>query len=139
MSDNRNTTTNEQPIMPAFVFERRSHIEREAGFILAGHLIVDIPKTKKLRGRDQRMINQFIQRLTTDAQSGSMPADALVFGSHGDVKPPKAVDTKNDAIMSAWAARSVSITVRIDPRPFDGRMRVDSEVLRQMGLPKHDA
>jgi hypothetical protein len=124
---------------PAFVFQRRRHVELEAGFILAGQLIVDIPKgTKKLKGRHQRMIEEIIQRLTTDARSGLMPADALVFGWHGGSRPPNAVDTNNDEIMSAWAARSTAIGVRVDPRN-DGFLRVDSDALRQMGIPKHDA
>ena len=134
----KDTTTNEQPIMPAFVFLRHRHVEREAGFILAGQLIVDIPKgTKKLKGRHKRMIAKILRRLTTDAQSGFMPADALVFGWHGGSRPPNAVDTSNDQIMSAWAARSIVIVVRINPRN-DGLMRFDSDALRRAGS-KHDA
>jgi hypothetical protein len=132
-------------VMPAFVFERSRHVELEAGFVLAGQLIVDIPKGK-LKGRHKRIVQGIIQRLTTEARSGRMPTDALVFGWHGAAKlakeglarPPNAVDTSNDEIMSAWAARSIVCAVRVDPRN-DGLMRFDSDVLRQMGLPKHDA
>jgi len=67
-----------------------------------------------------------------------MPVDALVFGWHGGSKPPNAVDTSNDLIMGAWAAKSVGIVVRIDQRN-DGFVRFDSDVLRQMGILKHDA
>ena len=131
---------NEQTIFPAFAFERRSHVEREAGFILAGQLIVDIRKgaKAKLTKGDQRMVREIIQQLTDDVRSGRMPKDAMVFGWRGGSRPPNAVDTSNDEIMSAWAARSIAIGVRVDPRN-DGLMRVDSDAMRQMGIPKHDA
>ena len=80
--------------MPAFVFERRSHVELEAGFVLADQLIVDIPKGTKPKVRHQRMVNKIIQRLTAEAQSGRMPTDALIFGWDGGVKPPNAVRHK---------------------------------------------
>jgi hypothetical protein len=126
-------------VMPAFVFHRRRHVELEAGFILAGQLIVDIPKTKKPKERDRRMVMKIIQQLTAEAQSGRMPIDGLIFGWHGGVKPPNAVDTNDDAIMSAWADRSMIIGVRVDPRPNDGSLRLDSDALAQMGLLKHNS
>jgi hypothetical protein len=125
-------------VMPLFVFDRRSHVEREAGFILAGQLFVDVPNKAKLKGRDHRNIREIIGHLTSEAQSGRMPIDGMVVGWHGGVKPPNAVDVRDDAIMAAWAAKAVSIVVRIDPRK-DGRMRTDSDMLRQMGMPKHNA
>jgi hypothetical protein len=99
--------------MPAFVFLRRRDIELEAGFTLAGQLIVDIPKTKKLKKHERQMIKGYIQRLTADIPR--MPPDdaAVVFGWHGGVRPPDAADTKNDEIMGAWCDRSVAIAVRI--------------------------
>lgn len=42
--------TNQQ-IWPAFVFDRRRAVELEAGFVLAGQLIVDLPKRPKLKAR----------------------------------------------------------------------------------------
>jgi hypothetical protein len=84
------------------------------------------------------MITGIIQQLTAEAQSGLMPTDALVWGWHGGARPPNAVDTSNDEIMSAWVARSVVIGVRVDPRE-DGFLRVDSDQLAQMGLLKDDA
>ena len=129
----KDSTTN---VMPEFVFARRSHAEREAGFALAGQLIVDIPKGTKPKGRHKRMVTKIVQQLTAEAQSGRMPVDALVFGWHGGTRPPNAVDTSNDQIMGAWAARSTVIVVRIDSRN-DGLMHFDSELLRQAGLAKH--
>lgn len=56
-----------------------------------------------------------------------------MIGWHGGAAPENAVDTGDDAIMSAWAARSLAIAVRIDPRE-DGFLRLDSDALAQMGL-----
>jgi hypothetical protein len=97
------------------------------------------PDRRDDRGRRRRMVAEIVQQLTAGAQSGRMPVDALVFGWHGGVKPPNAVDTNDDAILSAWANRSMIIAVRVDPRPDDGSLRVDSDALAQMGLSKHDA
>jgi hypothetical protein len=124
------------PTMPMFVFHRRRDVELEAGFILAGQLIVDIPKKgnmTKLKRRDQRMVNEIIQKLTDECRSGRMSADALIYGWQGGVRPANAVDTSNEEIMTAWVKRSIVIGVRVDPRN-DGLMRVDSDQMRQMGL-----
>jgi hypothetical protein len=128
--------TEEKPTMPFFVFWRRPDIEREADFILAGQLIVDIPKTKKPKRRQQRMIAEIVQRLTASAQSGQMPVDAVVYGWSGGSRPANAVDVNDDALMAAWAKDRIAIAVRVDPSPRDGHLRVDSDMLLQMGLVK---
>ena len=84
------------------------------------------------------MIQNIITQLMAEARSGFMPADALVFGWHGGSKPPYAVDTNDDVIMTAWVNRSLVIGVRVDPRD-DDFLRVDSDALAQMGLLKHNA
>ena len=95
---------------PAFVFQRDSRVEREAGFLLAGDLIVDA------RDDDEAAaMGQALSRLIDEAKAGRMPDDALVFGWHGDTKPPNAADTKDNAIMNAWADRSIRSIVRIEP------------------------
>jgi hypothetical protein len=122
--------TDDPPEMPAFVFERRRHVEQEAGFILAGQLIVDIPKGTKPKGRHKRMIAKIVQQLTAEAQSGHMPVDALVFGWRGGLKPPNAVDTHDDEMMSDWVeSRSGGVS---GPRR-------DSDGVAQMGLLKQNA
>jgi hypothetical protein len=120
-------------IMPAFVFERRHDIELEAGFTLAGHLIVDLPRNlKKLTENEQQMLAGIVRQLTDDAQSGRLPADAVVYGWHGDRgRPPDAVDTSNDEVMAAWARKCLRIGVRVDPRN-DGQLRIDSDIVRQL-------
>jgi hypothetical protein len=125
----------EQRIMPAFVFVRRHDIELEAGFILAGRLIVDLPRQVGLTEDQREMVGAIIQHLTDEAQSGRMPTDAVVYGWHGGRRPSDAVDTSNNEVMAAWAKDCRTYAVRIDPRN-DGRMRIDSDILRQL---KHKA
>jgi hypothetical protein len=119
-----------EPTFPLFVFARRHDIEIEAGFVLAGNLIVDIPKG--LMGhRQKKMIQKIIGGLL--ARSSEMPDDALVYGWAHGAKPADAVNVDDDAQMAAWADRCVKIGVRIDPRN-DGKIRVDSDLERQLGL-----
>jgi hypothetical protein len=125
----------EKPIFPLFIFERRSHVEREAGFILAGQLIVDIPNRKKPKRREQRLVTEIVQRLTAAAQSGQMPDDALIYGWPGGCRPAKAVDVDDDALMASWAKDRAVIGVRVDPRT-DDYLRIDSDMALQMGLVK---
>src|SRR5271169_4802999 len=108
--------TDAKTIFPMFVFDRRSHVEREVGYILAGQLIVDIPDAKTLKRRHQRLVEEIIDQLIADAQSGRMAEDALVFGWHGGARPPNAVDVTNDTIITAWVKRSMVIDVRVGPR-----------------------
>ena len=70
------------------------------------------------------------------AKSGRLPADAMVYGWHGGGgRPPDAVDTDNDEVMLAWANTRLVIGLRVDPRN-DGMLRIDSDMMRQMGLPE---
>jgi hypothetical protein len=120
----------EQRIMPAFVFARRRDIELDADFILAGMLIVNLPReVKKLD--QQQMVAAIIRQLMDAAQSGRMAADALVCGWHGGRRPPNAVDISNDEVMAAWARDCLTIGVRVDPRN-DGRPYIDSDIMRQV-------
>jgi hypothetical protein len=122
-------------IMPAFVFERRRRIELEAGFILAGQLIVDIRKGKKLKPSHERRVQAIVASLLDFVQSGEMPEDALIYGWPDDKRPPDADETvDNDALMAAWAKDRMAIVVRIDPRHASEGMRLDSDAMRQMGL-----
>jgi hypothetical protein len=128
-------STDEQggTVYPMFVFSRQHDIELETGLLLAGWLLVDLPRKKKPKRRHQQMIVEIVRLLTDAASSGQMPTDALVYGWHGGHKPANAVDTDDDARMAAWAKDRISMSVRIDPRN-DGLMRIDSDMLRQMGL-----
>jgi hypothetical protein len=54
--------------MPAFVFARRHDIELEAGFILAGMLIVGLPReVEELTEDEQQMVAAIIRQLTDSA------------------------------------------------------------------------
>jgi hypothetical protein len=104
--------------------------------ILAGKLIVDIPKTTKPKRRHQRMIAEIVQRLTEGARSQQMSGDAIVYGWPNNSRPPDADATvDDDALMANWAKSRIVIEVRVDPRN-DGKVRIDSDALRQMGIIK---
>jgi hypothetical protein len=115
--------------MPLFVFQRRRHAEIEGGFTLAGQLVIDLPKQPNREG--QQIVAHIIRLLTDEAKSGRMPHDGLVVAWRGGRKPPNAADVYDDALMSAWVKDRLVVAVRIDPRD-DGRIRFDSDVLRQM-------
>ena len=65
---------------PVFVFTRQRDIELETGLTLAGHLIVDIPLIEADENNDAQriLVEEVVQHLTADAQSGRMPDDAFV-------------------------------------------------------------
>jgi hypothetical protein len=105
-------------IMPVFVFARRRDIELAAGFILVGRLVLDMPEpaegaARKMPKRVTRKVDEIIRYLTTRAQSGRMPDDAVIYGWPGECKPPNAVDTNDDAVMTAWANTRLVIDVRV--------------------------
>jgi hypothetical protein len=103
-------------VMPAFAFGRRRQIEIETGLTLAGRLVVDLPKGKKLKQRDQRMISEILNMLNAERMSGRMSDDAIIYGWRDGVRPPNADEILgNDELMSAWAKTRVTIEVRVDP------------------------
>jgi hypothetical protein len=127
-------TANATNIMPVFVFARRRDIEIEAGLILAGDLIVDIPKTEKPKRRHQQMVGDIIWMLFADAQSGRMPDDAMIWGWPEGTLPANRDEISNDdELMASWAETRMRIMVRVNPRN-DGMMQVDSDMRRRMGL-----
>jgi hypothetical protein len=129
-------TIEDKRVMPVFAFFRRRDIELEVGLILAGKLVVDIPKTTKPKRRHQRMIAEIVQRLTEGARSHQMPDDAIVYGWPNNSRPPDADATvDDDALMTNWAKSRIVIEVRVDPHN-DGMVRIDSDTLRQMGVIK---
>jgi hypothetical protein len=130
----------DHPVMPAFVFWRRRDIELEAGFILAGQLIVDLPNEGEVTQHEQEMVSAIVQQLTAAAQSGELSdANDLVVGwrSPDGCPPENAADIDDDALMSSWAKDRLAITVRVDPRD-DGLLRVDSDMRRQLDLPRDE-
>jgi hypothetical protein len=112
-------------IMPAFVFARRRDIELTAGFILAGRLVMDVPKPAEGVGRKMpkhvaRKVDEIIRVLATRALSGRTPDYTVAYGWPGECKPPNAVATDDDAVMTAWANTRLVIDVTVVvPRALD--------------------
>ena len=121
-------------VTPIFVFMRRRDIEIETGIILAGRLVVDIPRGREPSQGERAMVGDIIQQLTTEAQAGRLPDDAIVDGWPEGRRPP---DAEADEIINNWAGNRISIIVTVDPRSGD-EMRLDSDLLRQMGVPRDE-
>jgi hypothetical protein len=131
---NQNQTENR--IMPVFAFYRRRDIELETGLILAGKLVVDIPKTAKLKGRQRRLVSHIIRLLTDAARAKQMPDDAITYGWPNGCRPPDADATvDNDELMTRWAKTHLVIELRVDPRN-DDKMRLGLTDLLQLGIVK---
>jgi len=123
----------EQPAFPLFVFVRCHDIELEGGLILAGNLVLDIPRPSSLQlapTADQaQLIQEIVGQLSAMARAGQMPDDAFILGwPHAS-----AADVHDDATLAAWAEERVKISIRIDPRD-DGMVRIDSDLAWQLGL-----
>jgi hypothetical protein len=119
--------------MPLFVFERRRDIEQEANFLLAGTIVVDIPKKKAKKPRNQRLVSAILQDLTNMARAGTLPNGT--FAGWPDKKPAnsKAI-IDDDALMKAWSKDRFCAAVRVEHGGDTGILRLDSDALRQMGL-----
>jgi len=65
-----------KPSYPTFIFARRRDIEIEAGLALAGNLVVDIPKGRRMERREQQFVQEIIDRLYAGVRSGRMGNDA---------------------------------------------------------------
>jgi hypothetical protein len=124
-----------EQVMPAFVFARRRDIEIEAGFTLAGNLIVDVTKRTRLRRRHERMLQDIVKLLVKMVAAGQMPDDAMIYGWPNGERPANAdAITDNDELMTTWVRARHAIVVRVDPRKDDGTLRLDSDIARQLGL-----
>ena len=117
-------------LMPLFIFIRNSDIEAEGGFLLAGKLIMDIPH-KKMQ-KKQQMIAELIRNLTADRHR--IGSNALVICWPGEAPSDADEVEHNDALMMAWIDKCQCIGVRVDPREYDGSLRLDSEQMQEMGL-----
>src|SRR5215831_2590333 len=91
MSDHsRRDEAMSEPVSPAFMFGRRRDIELETGLILAGTLVVDLPKNAKVKRRHERRISEMVQQLVEAARSGQMQGKYVVFGWRDGRRPDNA-------------------------------------------------
>src|SRR5262245_56172408 len=128
--------TEDKRIMPVFVFFRSRDIELEVGLILAGTLIVDIPKATKLKRRHQRLVVKILQLLAESTRDQQMPDDGVAYGWPNGQRPANADETvDNDEVMANWAKTRTVIEVRVDPHN-DGMVRFGNGDLRLLGLIK---
>jgi hypothetical protein len=117
---------------PAFMFGRLRDVEIEAGLILAGTLVVDLPKDREPKRKQKRMVYEIVQRLTMAAQAGQLGDEA--FGWRDGRRPDNAdAFVKSEEAKANWANSHLTIAVRVDLRD-DGMLRIDSNLRKQMGL-----
>jgi hypothetical protein len=94
-------------IEPLYVFERRSRDEREAGYLLAGTLVIDWPDSKE----EEKFITNIQQHLVDKARSGEMCEDAFIIGWIDNKSPQNRIDTDNDEVLAKWAKDRLKIRV----------------------------
>ena len=119
--------------MPLFVFDRRRDIEQEANFLLAGTIVVDIPKKKANKPRNQRLVSAILQDLTNMARAGTLP-NGMFAGWEGQKPANSKAIIEDDELLKAWSKDRLWIAVRVEHGEDTGILRLDSDVLRQMGL-----
>ena len=121
-------------VMPDFIFERRKDIELEAGFLLAGMLVTKFPQGRRLKGRDKSAIRNIIHKLGCEAEAGRLAENAVCYMWIGG-KPANAVQTPiADDVMEKWVAKHVVIAVRVDARSSGTHLKIDSDTARMLGL-----
>ena len=132
----------QEPIFPWFVFGRLRHVELETGLMLAGQLIVDVPSDTPSEN-DRAMVRDIIEHLAVMVSEGMMSNDAFLV-AWGDKKRTanrRRADIEDDAIMAAWAKRSLTIALRVEARrESEGppeSLPIDSDLLRQIGMMKN--
>jgi hypothetical protein len=74
----------------SFAFFRRSDIERETNLLLAGDLIVDLPKDSH-DPEGEWKIGETMRKLRDRAMAGKMSSDAVIYGWWGG-RPANAFD-----------------------------------------------
>jgi hypothetical protein len=102
----------ENPIMPLFCFLRQPDIEAEHGLLLAGRLVVDFPKNKKLKKKHQRLILDTLQHLAEEVYGGKK--GKMVFGWRSGDDPAKRADPDDKETIFAWVDRSLVFDVRVE-------------------------
>ena len=120
---------------PAFMFGRLRDIELETGLILAGQLVVDLPKDREPNRKQKRMVNKIVQRLTAAVQAGQITEDTTEIIGWRDGRRPDNADAfvKSEEAKANWANSHLTFAVRVDPRD-DGMLRIDSNLRKLMGL-----
>jgi hypothetical protein len=99
--------------LPDFIFGRRADIEREAGFVLAGQLVTDIPVGSKIRKADRRLIAQLIRQLVKLKRNDPWLHETGLWPRHSS-KPPDGLSPPfDDELMRARCRRCIVIAIRV--------------------------
>jgi hypothetical protein len=111
-------------IMPFYIFERRSDIERAAGYQLAGTLIIDMPRREV-----KKASVELVEHLDKLAKDGRLSDSATVGWPHP--APPYDNEILADhELIKSWAKDKAKIFVRVGT----GDVSRDSDMLLCRGL-----
>jgi hypothetical protein len=91
---------------------REREVEQQAGFLLAGKLVTDIPKTKPPDERDSDMIRAIIQGLMQEVRRDSLPEESEVWRGR---QPNNAMAEFDPDELRLRCERCVVVVVRIEP------------------------
>jgi hypothetical protein len=115
-----------------FCFERQREIELEnTEYVLAGHLVIDIPKSAADDAKTKKVVNDIVLELSKMAGSGRMPEDALIFcWKDGKSRPDEITDDQEFVVLlQEWADDRLRVGVRTSKTVFG-----DSELMQAAGL-----
>jgi hypothetical protein len=116
---------------PFLYFARDCEAEREAGFKLAGKLILDVPKDHPRSQQFAEMLDDIIAQIRSHIGESSDYVE--IAGWSGGVKPENAVNTDDDELMAAWAKDCLQIAIRVDNGPPGDHLRLDRGLLPGLG------
>jgi hypothetical protein len=101
-----------------FLFYRNDGIERDGGYLLAGKLVVDLPKDAEANEANKAMVASIAQELTQRARCRAL-APVTIGWERGE-RPPKGVDVDSDAALERWASDRFTIGLRVEPPDATG-------------------
>jgi hypothetical protein len=103
------------PVMPLFVFERCPANELEADLVLAGDLVLDLPRRPApLSEHDMRQLAMVVGLLSAKAQTGALPEGEMLVGWPGNERPANALDIDDREALAGWANRSLGVSFRLN-------------------------
>jgi hypothetical protein len=113
---------------PVYTFFRHRDIEIEAGLVLAGTFVVNLPKDVKPKGKLRRMIDDIILGLVLAARAGLLGSEVVVWR---DGRRPDNADAfvKSEEAKANWVNSHHSIAVYARSSD-DGMPQIDNNLRR---------
>ena len=103
---------------PLFMFIRSAELENEAGYVLAGALIIDVPPGAVQEGDTQDMILDIVRDIIDHTGRGG---NDNIYGWPEGVQPEDVDTLADEATLRAWTEKCVNIQICIKPGEADPR------------------